>query len=129
MTYKRNINTRNKRNQSKINRNKRNQKNLRQRGGGINKISKTKTAEIYGRMSCPYTSGAVELLNKKNIKHTFYDLTKEDNAKKLSSLKKSNIVSNNWNTVPVIMINNGFVGGMTDLQTKLDSELDSESES
>ena len=80
-------------------------------------------------MSCPYTSGAVELLNKKNIKHTFYDLTKEDNAKKLSSLKKSNIVSNNWNTVPVIMINNGFVGGMTDLQTKLDSELDSESES
>ena len=75
-------------------------------------------------MSCPFTSGAVELLNKNKIKHTFYDTTKEVNQQKLSSLKEKNIVSKTWNTIPVILQNNNFVGGKTDLESKLNSEYE-----
>ena len=73
-------------------------------------------------MSCPFTVGAIELLTKNKIKYKFYDLTKEVNAKKLSSLKESNIVSNTWSTIPVVIQNNKFIGGMTDLKSKLESE-------
>ena len=93
-----------------------------QRGAGIENLLTNASTIVFGIMSCPFTSGAVELLNKNKIKHTFYDLTKEVNKTNLDSLKEKNIVSNTWNTIPVIIQYNKFIGGMTDLESKLNSE-------
>ena len=86
-----------------------------QKGGGI--ISAYK---IYGRNSCPFTTGAVSLLGSLNKNHTFFDIeNNNDNKVKLTNLKKSGVVPKSWNTVPVILLKNKFIGGMDDLQRKL----------
>ena len=122
-TNKRSLRKTNKRSLRKTNKRSLRKTNKRsQFGGGINNILKSSLTIVFGRMSCPYTSNAIKLLKTHKIKHIFYDITNEVNKKNLDSLKEKNIVSNTWNTIPVIIQNKIFVGGMTELNSKLSSK-------
>ena len=70
---------------------------------------------VYGKMSCPFTIKALNFLKIKNKANTFYDVENNENSLKLQELKKSGKVPKNYQTVPVILYNNKFIGGMTDL--------------
>ena len=67
---------------------------------------------IYTGDLCIHCNWAIELLNKKNIKFTEYNIAK-DIIKREEMFKKSNGAK----TVPQIFIGEHHVGGNTELQT------------
>lgn len=71
---------------------------------------------IYTGDLCIHCNWAIELLNRKNIKFTEYNIAK-DFAKREEMLKKSN----GMKTVPQIFIGEYHVGGNLELQ-KLERE-------
>jgi len=72
---------------------------------------------VYGRMSCPYTREALETLKNKKKAVSFFDIeTHAKNKSKLEQLKATNKVPSTWQTVPVIITHNRFLGGMDDLR-------------
>ena len=72
---------------------------------------------VYGRMTCPYTREALETLKNKKKPFSFFDIEKDDkNKSKLDQLKATNKVPSTWQTVPVIIKQNRFLGGMDDLR-------------
>ena len=80
---------------------------------------------IYTGDLCVHCEWAIELLNRKNIKFTEYNIAK-DSEKREEMLKKSN----GARTVPQIFIGEQYVGGNTELQAlekegKLDNILNS----
>ena len=82
-----------------------------------------KKVVIYTGDLCVHCNWAIDLLNRKNIQFTEYNIAK-DAAKREEMLKKSNGAK----TVPQIFIGEYHVGGNADLQTlenkgKLDSLL------
>tara|TARA_B100001179_G_scaffold182236_1_gene137640 strand:- start:225 stop:482 length:258 start_codon:yes stop_codon:yes gene_type:complete len=83
-----------------------------------------KKVVIYTGDLCIHCAWAIELLNKKNIKFTEYNIAK-DAIKREEMFKKSNGAK----TVPQIFIGEHYVGGNVELQTlekegKLNSLLD-----
>ena len=66
---------------------------------------------IYTGDLCIHCDWAIELLNRKNIKFTEYNITK-DTIKREEMFKKSNGAM----TVPQIFIGERYVGGNTELQ-------------
>ena len=83
-----------------------------------------KKVVIYTGDLCIHCAWAIELLNKKNIKFTEYNIAK-DTIKREEMFKKSNGAK----TVPQIFIGEHYVGGNVELQTlekegKLNSLLD-----
>ena len=79
---------------------------------------------IYTGDLCIHCERAIELLNRKNIKFTEYNIAK-DTVKREEMFKKSNGAK----TVPQIFIGDHHVGGNTELQAlekvgKLNSLLD-----
>ena len=83
-----------------------------------------KKVVIYTGDLCIHCSWAIDLLNRKNIKFTEYNVAK-DLTKRKEMLKKSS----GARTVPQIFIGEYHVGGNNELQTleregKLDSLLD-----
>ena len=79
---------------------------------------------IYTGDLCIHCDWAIELLNRKNIKFTEYNIAK-DTIKREEMFKKSNGAK----TVPQIFIGEHHVGGNVELQTlekesKLNSLLD-----
>ena len=79
---------------------------------------------IYTGDLCIHCDWAIELLNRKNIKFTEYNIAK-DTVKREEMFKKSNGAK----TVPQIFIGEHHVGGNVELQTlekesKLNSLLD-----
>ena len=66
---------------------------------------------IYTGDLCIHCNWAIELLNRKNIKFTEYNITK-DTIKREEMFKKSNGAM----TVPQIFIGERYVGGNTELQ-------------
>ena len=66
---------------------------------------------IYTGDLCVHCDWAIELLNKKNIKFTEYNIAK-DEIKREEMFKKSNGAK----TVPQIFIGEHHVGGNTELQ-------------
>ena len=83
-----------------------------------------KKVVIYTGDVCIHCAWAIELLNKKNIKFTEYNIAK-DTIKREEMFKKSNGAK----TVPQIFIGEHYVGGNVELQTlekegKLNSLLD-----
>ena len=82
-----------------------------------------KKVVIYTSQRCAHCNWAKELLNKKNIKFTEYNVV-EDPTKREEMLKKTN----GARTIPQIFIGNYHVGGNIELQTlerqgKLDNLL------
>lgn len=75
-----------------------------------------KTFVVYGRMTCPYTREALEILKRKNKANTFYDIEQNQKYDKmLEKLKIYGTVPKDYSTVPVILNNNKFIGGKTEL--------------
>ena len=70
-----------------------------------------KKVEIYTGDLCIHCDWAIDLLNRKNIKFTEYNVAK-DALKREEMLKKSNGVK----TVPQIFIGEHHVGGNVELQ-------------
>lgn len=77
--------------------------------------------KVLGRMSCPYTREALTVLKDKKMPYKFYDLEKSSNKKLLNKLKDKGKVPQSWNTVPIIIKENKFIGGMDDLDSMLNS--------
>ena len=75
-----------------------------------------KKVVIYTGDLCIHCNWAIDLLNRKNIEFTEYNIA-QDAAKREEMLKKSNGVK----TVPQIFIGEHYVGGNADLQA-LDRE-------
>ena len=71
---------------------------------------------IYTGDLCIHCDWAIDLLNRKNIKFTKYNIA-QDTAKREEMLKKSNGAK----TVPQIFIGEHYVGGNAELQA-LDRE-------
>ena len=83
-----------------------------------------KKVVIYTGDLCIHCGWAIDLLNRKNIEFTEYNIA-QDTAKREEMLKKSNGAK----TVPQIFIGEHYVGGNDELQTldregKLNSLLD-----
>jgi glutaredoxin 3 len=70
-----------------------------------------KKVVVYTGDLCIHCNWATELLNRKNIEFTEYNVTK-DSIKREEMLKKSN----GMRTVPQIFIGEYHVGGNTELQ-------------
>ena len=70
-----------------------------------------KKVVIYTGDLCIHCNWAIELLNRKNIEFTEYNIAK-DSIKREEMLKKSN----GMRTVPQIFIGEHHVGGNTELQ-------------
>lgn len=78
---------------------------------------------IYGRSSCPYTNAAVKYMEKLGEKYVFYDT----DAMGIPSTQSINVLRStlgslvkNQQTVPMIFNKNLlFIGGFSDLQSKL----------
>ena len=75
-----------------------------------------KKVVIYTGDLCIHCDWAIDLLNRKNIKFTKYNIA-QDTAKREEMLKKSNGAK----TVPQIFIGEHYVGGNAELQA-LDRE-------
>ena len=75
-----------------------------------------KKVVIYTGDLCIHCNWAIDLLNRKNIKFTKYNIA-QDTAKREEMLKKSNGAK----TVPQIFIGEHYVGGNAELQA-LDRE-------
>jgi len=65
--------------------------------------------KIYTTISCPFCVAAKNLLSSKNLEYEEIDLT-SDPEKRLEISTKYN-----WRTVPMIIIDDEFVGGFDDL--------------
>ena len=70
---------------------------------------------IYTTKLCPFCVSAKNLLSSKNLEYTEIDLS-TDLEKRLEVSTKYN-----WRTVPMIIINDEFIGGFDDLN-KLNEE-------
>ena len=70
---------------------------------------------IYTTKLCPFCVSAKNLLSSKNLEYTEIDLS-TDLEKRLEVSTKYN-----WRTVPMIIINDEFIGGFDDL-IKLNEE-------
>lgn len=65
---------------------------------------------IYTTNSCPYCQSAKNLFRKLNV--TFEEVSLNDNHELRQKLSKEN---NGWRTVPMIFINDKFMGGFDDV--------------
>mgnify|MGYP001307090376 CR=1 FL=1 len=75
--------------------------------------------KVYSTISCPFCVAAKNLLNSKNLKYTEIDLTSDLELRLEISTKY------NWRTVPMIVINDEFIGGYDDLEKlNLEGNLD-----
>jgi len=66
---------------------------------------------VYSTTYCPYCDNAKSLLKRLNI--PFEDINVEDQPELRQKLSAEN---GGWRTVPMIFIDNTFVGGYTDLK-------------
>lgn len=70
-------------------------------------------AEIYTKDDCPWCVKAKELLDKLDIKYIEYkmgvNITREEIKNKFPK----------WKTVPIILLDDKFIGGYTELEKKL----------
>ena len=71
--------------------------------------------KVYGTQFCPFCVAAKDLLTAKGLQYESIDLTNDpDLMEKLAQ-------ELNYRAVPMIFVDDKFIGGFTDLQ-KLDSE-------
>lgn len=64
-------------------------------------------AQVFGRLSCPWTQRAVDLLGNRGIDARFVDLTLDENALTKTRLE----VETRQHTVPYVFLRGEFIGG------------------
>lgn len=69
---------------------------------------------VYGRQGCDYCTKACKWLDARNRAYTYVDALKELSIAEIAELK----TKYDTKTVPIIVINDEFIGGYTEL-TKL----------
>lgn len=80
---------------------------------------KNKKFTIYGRLSCPFCLKAIEVCKDKNLDYQFFDILESDeHNKNLEKLSKEN----NHSTVPLVLVDNNFLGGCDSLLLYLGEE-------
>lgn len=67
---------------------------------------------IFGKPSCPYCDRAKQLLSKYNIEYTYVDLSLDE--ARLEQFKEQG-----FRTVPIIYIDDKYIGGFDELQDHL----------
>lgn len=67
---------------------------------------------IFGKPSCPYCDRAKQLLSKYNIEYTYVDLSLDE--ARLKQFKEQG-----FRTVPIIYIDDKYIGGFNELQDHL----------
>ncbi len=72
---------------------------------------------VFGSEFCPYCKRAVALLKKHNAAYTYIDTATEEGDRQRSILSKKYKHS----TIPLILVNDQFVGGFDDLKRKVDA--------
>ena len=85
---------------------RRNTNDLRSRGN-----NNMKKIVIYSTKVCPYCVSAKRLLESLNQKYEEVDLTNDQELR-----QKLSDENNGYRTVPMIFINDAFIGGFTELQ-------------
>jgi len=70
------------------------------------------TYMIFGKPSCPYCDRAKQLLSKYNIEYTYIDLSLDED--RLKQFKEQG-----FRTVPIIYIDDKYIGGFNELQDHL----------
>jgi len=80
------------------------------------KLKLGKKIKIYGTAMCPFCDAAKELLNNKKIDFKFINLDKDPDLRDKMAKDLS------YYTVPMIFIEEKFIGGFTELQ-KIQSSL------
>ncbi|PIR74267.1 MAG: glutaredoxin [Candidatus Magasanikbacteria bacterium CG10_big_fil_rev_8_21_14_0_10_47_10] len=68
-----------------------------------------KHVTLYSTPTCPYCARAKQLLTSLNVPYEEIDLASNDTLREELSLKY------NWQTVPMIVIGDEFIGGFDDL--------------
>lgn len=78
---------------------------------------------IFGLVNCPFTISSKEICKKKNLKYKFYPIDKYRNIffDSLYKLNKQLIINMNHKTFPVIIYNQMFIGGSSDLKKIVDN--------
>ena len=67
---------------------------------------------IYTKKGCKYCTLAKELLKKKNIKYNEYELNSKDTNYEIA---RDYLFKTYHNSFPIILLNNNFIGGYTEL--------------
>ncbi len=70
---------------------------------------------VYTRENCSYCEMAKSLLKRRSLAYTVVDLTHDHD------LREQLAAPHHWRTLPMIFIDDKFIGGYTDL-AKLDGE-------
>lgn len=71
---------------------------------------------IYSANNCPFCKRAIQYLTSHGYQFTELDLT--GNYEKIDELKRST----GHRTIPLIFVNDQFIGGYTDLMEKINSK-------
>ena len=72
--------------------------------------------EMYSKKNCSYCSSARKILSENNIEFTEYKLTEDFTREQL--LEKVPLAK----TYPVILVDNNFIGGFSDLKQLLEDK-------
>jgi glutaredoxin 3 len=72
---------------------------------------------IYGAEYCSFCVKAKNLLLKNKVPINWVDVENEEGRKTLLDLQ----LRHNYKTIPMIFVNDAFIGGFTDLKAKLDN--------
>lgn len=67
---------------------------------------------IFGKPACPYCDRAKQILSKYNIEYTYVDLSLDE--ARLKQFKEQG-----FRTVPIIYIDDQYIGGFNELQDHL----------
>jgi glutaredoxin 1 len=73
---------------------------------------------IYGKQGCPYCEMAKNICTTAQLEHTYIDIFSSSEAE--NTYKELSETHNHF-TVPLILQNDDFIGGFTELQQKLSS--------
>lgn len=72
---------------------------------------------VYGADYCPFCQNAKSLLEKHGKQFTWIDTETEAGAKQREEVA----AKNNWKTIPMIFVDDKFIGGYNDMCEKLKS--------
>lgn len=73
---------------------------------------------VYGSDYCPFCKKVSKFLTEKNVKFNYIDTETEEGHEARDKLSKKY----NWKTIPMVFINDEFVGGCDDFFKKLNNK-------
>lgn len=76
---------------------------------------------IYGSYKCFYCRLSKELCKSYGLKYNFFDINKIQYKVKVNNLRQKGIIPEKYNSIPIIIINNKFIGGFSQLEKILEN--------